>query len=345
MKFRFRSICTLIFLFFSVITNAQSLPKFSGLMFGDFFYNASHNNPADKDLNGFQFRRIYATADYSINENFNTRFRLEADQSANSNTPGNKLGVMVKDAWLQWKNIFNGSHLIFGISPTPAFEIAEGVWENRFLEKTMLDYWGVVSSRDFGIDLKGNLQKDGSIKYWLKLGNNSSNAPENNKYKRVYGLIEFHPIQQLTITVYGDYASSAKVYDQVEFADKSTNSFVASFFAGYKEENFSVGAEGFLRNKQNGFRQNNFSALENLNSHGISVWSNYRINSDLKIVGRYDLFEPNSNLESDGNSLILFALDYMPAERIHVSPNVEIKTYEKGGDDDIVPRVTFFWEF
>jgi hypothetical protein len=117
-------------------------------MFGDFFYNASQNNPADNDLNGFQFRRIYATADYSINENFYTRFRLETDQTTNSNTPANKLGVMVKDAWLQWKNVFDGSNLFFGISPTPAFEVAEGIWENRFLEKTMLDYWGVVSSRD-----------------------------------------------------------------------------------------------------------------------------------------------------------------------------------------------------
>ncbi len=344
MKFLFRSISVFILLSGNLI-NAQSLPKFSGLMFGDFFYNASQNNPADNDLNGFQFRRIYATADYSINENFYTRFRLETDQTTNSNTPANKLGVMVKDAWLQWKNVFDGSNLFFGISPTPAFEVAEGIWENRFLEKTMLDYWGVVSSRDFGIDLKGNIQNDGSIKYWFKVGNNSGNAPENNKHKRFYGLVEFHPANNITITAYGDFASSAKVYDGIVLTDKSTNSFVTALFAGYKGNDFSVGAEVFYRNKQNSFRKNNFSALENLNSHGFSFWSNYRINNNLKIVGRYDMFEPNTKLDNDGNSFILLALDYVPADKIHLSPNVEIKTYQSGGEEDIVPRLTFFWEF
>jgi len=182
MKFVFRSIIALIFM--SSFISAQGQPKISGVIFGDYFYNASQNNSANKDMNGFQFRRIYTTADFSISENFTTRFRLEADQSNNSLTPGGKVGVMVKDAWLQWKNIFEGSNVVLGISPTPAFEVAESIWGNRFLEKTMLDYWGVVSSRDFGVDLKGNLVKDGSAKYWVKFGNNSSNSPESNKNKR-----------------------------------------------------------------------------------------------------------------------------------------------------------------
>ena len=343
MKYLFRSIIALIFM--SYLLPAQSQPKFSGLMFGDLYYNVSQNNSANKDLNGFQFRRIYATADFNISDNFNTRFRLEADQSNNSLTQGNKLGVMVKDAWLQWENIFDGSNLVFGISPTPAFDVAENIWGDRYLEKTMLDYWGVVSSRDFGIDLKGKLQEDGSIKYWIKIGNNNSNGPEINKYKRYYGLLEFHPTKQLTLTAYGDFASHGQVYDPVQRQNLSNNSFVTAVFAGYKEEKISVGAEGFYRSTQNGFTKSALLPLENLNSMGFSLWANLFVDKNFKVVGRYDNFDPNSNLDSDGLSLILLALDYMPVSKVHVSPNVEIKTYQKGGDSDIVPRITFFWEF
>ena len=56
--------------------------KFSGLMFGDLFYNADAINPSKKDINGWQFRRIYITTDYNINEDFSSRFRLDVDQSA-----------------------------------------------------------------------------------------------------------------------------------------------------------------------------------------------------------------------------------------------------------------------
>ena len=153
---------TLLFsmlLIFAGLINAQdqSSVKFSGLMFGDYFYNAAQNNGANRDLNGFQFRRIYITTDYKINSTFSSRFRLESDQSSNSNTAGGKLGVMVKDAYLQWNNIFSGSNLIFGLSPTPAFDVSEGAWGHRYLEKTIMDLNGIVSSHDLGVDLKENL--------------------------------------------------------------------------------------------------------------------------------------------------------------------------------------------
>ena len=109
--------------------------KISGYMFGDYFYNVARDtglsslsnvvNGGKKDVNGFQFRRIYFTYDYTISDNFSTRFRLEADQ--NASTSDGKVGVFVKDAYLKWKDIFKGSDFIFGFQPTPAFEVSEGV--------------------------------------------------------------------------------------------------------------------------------------------------------------------------------------------------------------------------
>ena len=75
-----------------LISNAEAQDdsggKFSGYMFGDYFYNVMRDSSISdipntalsgaKDLNGFQFRRIYFTYDYKISDKFSTRFRLES---------------------------------------------------------------------------------------------------------------------------------------------------------------------------------------------------------------------------------------------------------------------------
>ena len=45
---------------------------------------------------------------------------------------------MVKDAYLQWNNIFSGSNLIFGLSPTPAFDVSEGALRVIVIWKKLL---------------------------------------------------------------------------------------------------------------------------------------------------------------------------------------------------------------
>ena len=115
-------IIAFIVLFSSQFLLAQdnSGGKISGYMFGDYFYNAARDtgisslsnvvNGGKKDLNGFQLRRIYFTYDYTISENFSSRFRLEADQTAN--TSDGKVGVFVKDAYLNGK-IFLKAVILF----------------------------------------------------------------------------------------------------------------------------------------------------------------------------------------------------------------------------------------
>lgn len=342
---------SIIILFISQAMFAQSSPKFSGLMFGDYFYNAAAHDASQKDLNGFQFRRIYITTDYTISDNFNTRFRLESDQSNNSLTPGGKLGVMVKDAWLQWKNIFKGSNLIVGISPTPAFDVSEGAWGHRYVEKTILDLFGVVPSRDFGVDLKGNFGDGSIVKYWVKIGNNSGNSPEANKHKRFYGMLQFDPSENIVFTVYGDYASAPQKFDAFDKTSKSNNSFVGAAFFNYKQKGvFSVGVEGFIKSQQNNFAANVNSALASQNGSGISVWGFVNITENAQLVGRFDTYDPNSDLSNDGKGLILAGVQFNPIKNVSVTPNVEVITYQadskNGGDkNDIVPRLTFSWEF
>ncbi|HKJ81981.1 MAG TPA: hypothetical protein VJ954_08160 [Ignavibacteriaceae bacterium] len=315
--------------------------KFSGLMFGDLFYNAQAINPANRDLNGFQFRRIYVTADYTINDQFTSRFRMESAISSGAN-----IGVFVKDAWLKWKNVFKGSDLIVGMSPTPAFDASEGAWGYRALEKTIMDYFKIVSSRDIGIDLKGRLDDAGVAQYWVKIGDGSGNKPETDKYKRYYARLMFKPSSNLLLTVYGDYASHAPKLDTFDGKMKNNSAFVAAGFINYKHDNaFSIGVEGFIKSQQNNFATT--GALETQSGFGVSVWAKAMVSDKVGIVGRYDTYDPNTNsaITNDKQGLIIGAIDFKVAPKVSVMPGVEVHTVQGANDSDITPRVTFFWQF
>src|SRR5512140_1114716 len=168
--------------------------KISGLAYGDYFYNVARDTAfaraalpnsaltGEKSYQAFQFRRIFFTYDHDISEKFTARFRLEADQV--SNTTDGKFGVAVKDAFLKWKNVFQGSDLIFGLQPTPEIDIVEAAWGYRSLEKTIVDLRGIAFARDLGLALRGKTDTSGVFSYWVQVGNGNNNKPENDKYKR-----------------------------------------------------------------------------------------------------------------------------------------------------------------
>jgi hypothetical protein len=315
----------------------QPKGKLSGYMFGDYFYNIGNHDRSMKDLNGFQFRRIYLTYDHAISPEFDSRFRLEADQSAN--TSDGKIGVFVKDAYLRWKNLFEGSDLFFGISPTPAFEISEDHWGYRSLEKTIMDLRGIVSSRDFGADLRGRITGDGTVNYWVKLGNNSGNRPLSNKYHRYYGQLHFKPDKNWQATVYADLASAPSLA-----GDLSNNRIVLSAFAGYRNETFAAGIEGFYRTVQNGLIVG--TTRENLKTLGVSAFAWGKVADQVRLIGRVDFYDPNTSVDKDGNYLFIGALDYMPVKDVHVMPNLLVQSYQAtGADSDVTGRMTFYYVF
>lgn len=347
MKNFFRS--TLLLLLVTTMLYAQESKdkvKFSGLMFGDFFYNIDNVAAAKKDQNGFQFRRIYVTTDYTVDENFDARFRLEADQTGGSLTSGGKLGVMVKDAYLRWKGIFDGSDMFFGISPTPAFDVSEGVYGYRSLEKTTMDLFGIVPSRDFGVDLKGKLAGDGSINYWLKIGNNSGNSPEVDKYKRYYAMLQFKPAGGFIATVYGDYASKSMKLDPTDNMYKANNQFVGSVFLGYKPaDDFAVGFEGFFRAAQNDFQASAGKTLQNRNGIGLSFWGWTKLSDKTKLVARFDNYDPNTDGSNDATTFFMAGLDYKVAGHVSIIPNFELFKYQGKDSSDLTGRVTFSYTF
>jgi len=332
-------------------------------MFGDYFYNVARDTgissisnkvlDGDKDFNGFQLRRIYFTYDYNISNIFDTRFRLEAEQEPN--TTSGKVGVVVKDAYLKWKNIFEGSDLYFGIIPTPANQISEDMWGYRSIEKMIPDLRGIVSTRDIAVSLKGKVIP-GTLNYWVMLGNGNSNRPESDKYKRIYTHLHIIPIKNLQATIYGDLKLKGKIqYGQLPDHLFNNLEFTSALFIGYKEEgNFMLGAEGILLTRQNG----NIKSIDNgfevtdRNTFGISLFGAIEFDSLIGVLGRFDYYDPNfsSQVKGDSRNYFILGLNYRPEKMVNIMPNILIETYEKPvsgieRDLSLTARITFAYSF
>ncbi|MHB9040254.1 MAG: hypothetical protein ACYC4T_06330, partial [Melioribacteraceae bacterium] len=69
-------------------------------------------------------------------------------------------------------------------------------------------------------------------------------------------------------------------------------------------------------------------------------------------VVRYDSYDPNTDLNNDGTSLLLAGLDYKVAKNVSIIPNIEIFTPQtvkntNGSSDssNLQGRVTFSFTF
>jgi len=358
----------------AIQSNAQG--KFSGYMFGDYFYNVARDSSfrrgnlpnsvvnGQRDLQAFQMRRIYFTYDNNIAEHFATRFRIEADGSAGSkDVDGNgKITVFVKDAYLVWKDIFAQSNLVFGLQPTSAFEMSEGAWGYRSLEKTIMDLRGIIPSRELGITLKGNLVESGTVNYWVSIANNTGTSNPNgtvadvDKFKWYSISLQVKPTNRIQASIYGSYLARPDVNDIANPGSTVSNGTITgAVFIGYnEEERYSIGAEGFLASRANANPDNPSlpRSLKSLNALGLTVFGTLNISSDVTLVGRYDYFDPNANANFNGDmrNFFLAGLAFKPDKSVTITPNVEIETYEKipnghSFDASVTGRLTFYFVF
>jgi hypothetical protein len=365
---------------------ADAQGKFSGVFYGDYFYDVARDTSTVRanlpnsaltgpsDLHGFIIRRVYFTYDYDFAEQFATRFRLEFDQTANSSGAYSVLSngngsVYVKDAWLRWKNIFKGSDLFFGIQPTSAYEISEGLWSYRSLEKTIMDLRGIVSSRHLGASLRGKLDEEGVFSYWVTIANvNSGTQPKDvtptlrngDKYNLYSLQATYRPVKALTVTAYGDFRPNYPVNDPastaVPKATVANNTFTGALFACYNQGNdFEVSAEGFTQQTGHAYADPAaINKLKTLARYGLSIWGWYNFNDDLGAVARFDYYDPKGGSDNsekgDSRNYIIVGFVYRPVKSVQIMPNVQVETYEsipngRSIDPSVTGRLTFAFSY
>lgn len=314
--------------------------KFRGNMIGDYYWIAENHDPAIKDKNGFWFRRIYFTYDKKLSDAFSVRFRLEMSQPGDFSTES-KITPVVKDAYLKWKA--GNTHFILGISPTPTWNIVEKTWGYRSVEKTALDLQKFGSSRDFGAAVRGQLDRNGKVKYHLMLANGSGNESEVNKGKMGLLSLGFYPAEEIIVEVYGDWNDNPGDNDW----------FTVQGFAAYKAQETRIGMQFAHQNRK-------VEGREDIALEVGSLFLTVNVGGKTNVFARIDrMFDPNPQGEKISyipfdptakSTFIVAGLDFTPIKNVHLMPNVEVVIYDENDAGvqpatDAIPRFTFYYIF
>ena len=338
--------------------------RISGYMFGDLYYNLvgdprhlynaagadqgqvniDGKKTIGKDLNGAQLRRVYFQLDNDLTVRYSTRFRLEMD--GKELTSGGKLGVFVKNAYVQAKSVLPRTDVYFGELTTPTFENAEAFWQYRPIEKMVTDFLGLRPSSDLGLEVKGFADPDHHFGYTAMVGNGPGQKPETDRFKTWYLSL---PIRygDLRVEPYVDYQPVRVNPNLTAVSDTTAKADQAMYklFAGYEFRRCALGVEAFSRLTHGG-------AKPNVELHGISVFARGTIKPTLSAFARFDGIQTDKNKSNRVDfQLWMAGLDWKPIGDIHVMPNIEATQYPRVGTGappahhDLQARITFYYLF
>lgn len=296
----------------AVLFYAQLQPSFgqshvglSGLFYMDYEWVAASPDSAEDGMHGFRYRRLYLTADYAISEQFSGRVRLEAQTSRI--TSGRPF-AFVKDLWLKWTDALGDGHdIIFGVQSPPSFVVSEKEWGYRSLARTIMDRSDIVSSRDFGVQLKGEFSKDGPVGYAVMLANNSGVAGETDPSKRVYGQLSWESDDRIAATLGADYA-----------ADPDGNAFSTNGFFSYETQPVRVGLESYYRVTD--IRDSGTNDTET----GVTLWTVVAVRENIELIGRVDRVERDFLDLDMSDTFVLLGVGFIPHRNVRFIPNLLI---------------------
>jgi len=327
--------------------------RISGLVFGDYYYNLAgdpdhgytstgsdtgkayiDNSTAKligKDLNGFQIRRVYFQLDNDLSIKYSTRFRLEADSK--SLTSDGKIGVALRNAYLQVKSVYPRADLFFGLIATPIWETPEDFWQYRAVEKPIADFRGLGSAQDLGAELKGFADPDHHFGYSAMVGNGLGQKPEDNRYKKFMVALPVR-VGDLRFEPYVDYENVAGGLDRATYRG----------FAGYEFRRVAVATEVVDRV--------NHRPAGNQEPLGVSVFARGNASPTVAGFARVDLWRPDRRAANRVDSQLWIAgLDWQPFRDLHFMPNLEVTQFDAKGTavapphHELQARVTVYYRF
>lgn len=301
-----------------------------GLAYLDYTYIVADPDPDLEGSNTFDYRRVYLTADATLDEAFDARVRLEA--RGNSLSPERRPSPFVKDVWLRWRYTDSGHSARLGVQPPPFFEVVERVWGYRSLDQTIDDRAPLRDSRDFGLRLDGPVVPH--VRYGVMVGNGNGLRPEEaGDVGKVYyaQLVYSNGVLRSTL--------SANLASETPRGEPTETNVVTAAFVGAVTERFHGGAEVF-------YTRTTVDApgAADADGFGLSAFGSVDITAKTSIVARYDHLDPVAQRQGLDEEYALLAFAYRPGPSVELMPNVVI-TSPEGMDSTVTGRLTAFVTF
>ncbi len=298
-----------VLLSFSVAVFAQ------GKISSKVYFNYSYNQDS-KPTNSFEINRVYLT--YANNISKTISFKVTTDVGRFNTGKDDRLSLYLKNALVAWKTAYG--KFIFGLQGMNMFNVEEHNWGYRFVEKTPMDLNHFSSSADLGLGYYNQFAKKFNISALVTNGSGYKKI-EKNDYKK-FSFQAYYGEGKIAKGGYNVGASlSLESFDYSAGTDTLTQTkTVFGGFAAYSTGALRFGAEYDFANKGGA------EITETI----ISAFANYKFSKAAEIFGRFDIFDPNTNIDNDGYSYFIGGINIIPAKGFSIAPNVKIKTPQLG---------------
>ena len=264
-------------------------------------YHAGIGN-ANKE-SGFALDRAYLGYQFSLTEKLSGKVVFDMGSTKVSGSDLERVAY-IKNAMLSWKT--GNFTLDFGLIGLEQFNVQEKFWGYRYIMKSFQDEYKFGSSADMGILGKYKFTKWLSADITISNGEGYKKLNGDNKYRYAVGATIL-PVKNLTIRAYYDLASK-----NIE-GDETKDQQNLAFFAGYKHELFSIGAE-YNQMYNTKFNEDN-------DQSGFSVYSTIKLEDQFNLFGRYDNLGSQDDWSSADGQRILVGIQYAPIKQLKIAPN------------------------
>ena len=272
------------------------------------YSNASGND-------GFDLKRAYLSYSSDVSEELFFKMRFDVGRHAND-----RLTTFLKNAYVDYK-CENGDKLSLGLIGTNSYGVQEKNWGYRFIEKSVVDKYGMTNTADFGI---GYSKTFGNVKTSMQLLNGEGYKYGDSDGKQSLYLSVLYGESRLDKN---DGMNLGLVINNNPQAD-GTDSNLVGFFSGWASNGLRLGLE-----------HNQFEVeSSDLTEEATSFYLNYDLNEDWDVFVRHDLNDLNVDDDVDAADLTIVGGVWNVTKGLMVAPNVYL-------DDTNTYRLTCMFKY
>lgn len=243
--------------------------------------------------------------------------------------------VILKYAYADWKikPVAQYLKIRFGLQPTIYLNYMDGIWSRRYIERNIGDLYGWTSTADLGLSALFTLGPQGNLgEAGLSVFNGTkySDVTDKNKNKDVNLFAKISPFYNNgdfhLVTFFGQFYTGTQ-------NKEITGSTEAS---DWRKQIVSAGAKLAYQKTVDLCLDANVQTLgqgagkSDLKQRGLSFWGNLYLNSlvsdtsplkTLVLFGRVDAYDPNTDLDKDGNTMVIAGVECAPVKGVKASLN------------------------
>jgi len=246
---------------------------------------------------GLDVSRFYLTVDHVFDDiwsaNVTTDFQYSSTVGATE--------LFIKKAYLQAK--INDAFIIrAGSASMPWIDGTESLYGYRYVEKTLTDLEGVVSTADWGIHVLGKAG-NGKFSYGVSAVNGGGfKNPTRSKTMDFEARVSFVPVKGLNFAV-GAYTGKRGKETDLNPAENTFTRFDA--LVAYVTDKFRVGVEYYTLKNLNDVQQDgtanangtipSAATIDTDKANAYSVWAAVNFAPNVAVFARYDDQKVNPN--------------------------------------------------